>query len=111
MRNAVDHAIDAVGLVCPEPLMMVRNRVREMAMGETVSVVATDPSTVRDFTNFCRFMGHELSASSRDGDRFVFVIRKRGKALDPTRKQGRDAPVAEARSGGDPAVAPLRPSD
>ena len=75
--DAADHAIDAVGLECPEPLMILRNTVRGMAVGETVSVVATDPSTVRDFTNFCRFMGHEMAASSRDGERYRFVIRKR----------------------------------
>ena len=79
--NATDHAIDAVGLECPEPLMILRNKVRAMAVGETVSVVATDPSTVRDFTNFCRFMGHELAESSRDADRYRFTIRKRGKPV------------------------------
>ena len=42
------------GLVCPEPLMMARNKVREMRPGETVRIVATDPSTTRDFRNFCR---------------------------------------------------------
>ena len=78
MDDAADHAIDAVGLLCPEPLMIVRNKVRSMAPGETVSVVATDPSTVRDFTNFCRFMGHELARSTRDGELYRFVIRKRG---------------------------------
>ena len=77
--DATDHAIDAVGLECPEPLMILRNTVRSMAVGETVCVVATDPSTVRDFTNFCRFMGHELAESSRDGDRYRFIVRKRGK--------------------------------
>lgn len=77
--DATDHAIDAVGLECPEPLMILRNKVRSMAVGETVSVVATDPSTVRDFTNFCRFMGHELAESCADGDRYRFTIRKRGK--------------------------------
>lgn len=76
--DAADHAIDAVGLECPEPLMILRNKVRGMAAGETVSVLATDPSTVRDFTNFCRFMGHEMAESTRDGDRFRFIIRKRG---------------------------------
>ena len=58
--------------------MILRNKVRGMAAGETVSVVATDPSTVRDFANFCRFMGHELADSSSDGDRYRFTIRKRG---------------------------------
>ena len=66
---STEREVDAVGLYCPEPLMLLRNTVR-------VSVVATDPSTVRDFTNFCRFMGHELVQSEHDGDRFLFVIRK-----------------------------------
>lgn len=78
--NTTDHAIDAVGLECPEPLMILRNKVRGMAEGETVAVVASDPSTVRDFTNFCRFMGHELAESTREGDRYRFVIRKRAKS-------------------------------
>ena len=74
--NGTDYAIDAVGLECPEPLMIVRNKVRGMSVGETVSVVATDPSTVRDLSNFCRFMGHELVTSDREGERYRFVIRK-----------------------------------
>lgn len=56
--------------------MIVRNKVREMESGEEVHIKATDPSTHRDFTNFCRFMGHELlKASEQDGE-FEFVIRK-----------------------------------
>lgn len=78
--HETDHAIDAAGLECPEPLMILRNKVRGMAVGETVCVVATDPSTVRDFTNFCRFMGHELAESAKQGDRYRFIIRKRGKS-------------------------------
>jgi len=71
-----DAELDAMGLVCPEPLMIVRNRVREMASGEVLHVVATDPSTRRDFHNFCRFMGHELIAEERLVDRFEYWIRK-----------------------------------
>ena len=74
--SRADHTIDATGLVCPEPLMIVRNTVRTMASGETVSIVATDPSTVRDFANFCRFMRHELAESRREGERYRFLIRK-----------------------------------
>ena len=33
MTTVADHAIDAVGLLCPEPLMIVRNKVRGMAAG------------------------------------------------------------------------------
>lgn len=75
------HVVDATGLVCPEPLMLLRNQVRTAAPGDSVAVIATDPSTTRDFTNFCRFMGHDLAYSERRGDRLLFVIRKRAAAV------------------------------
>ena len=56
--------------------MLVRNRIRDMASDETLRIEATDPSTKRDFTNFCRFMGHQLVEDSVDGDVFKYVIRK-----------------------------------
>ena len=71
-----DDSLDARGLVCPEPLMLVRNRVREMHSGKVLHVQATDPSTGRDFTNFCRFMGHELVAEAEQDSVFHFWIRK-----------------------------------
>ncbi len=58
--------------------MIVRNQVREMAAGEVVHVVATDPSTSRDFTNFCRFLGHELLEERSSDGVFEFWIRKGG---------------------------------
>lgn len=72
----IDHEIDTRGLLCPEPLMLVRNRIRDMASDETLRIEATDPSTKRDFTNFCRFMGHQLVEDSVDGDVFKYVIKK-----------------------------------
>ena len=67
-----------MGLLCPEPLMIVRNKVREMAAGEVLYVIASDPSTDRDFKNFCRFMGHQLVAQRILDDRFEYWIRKGG---------------------------------
>ncbi len=72
----IDHEIDTRGLLCPEPLMLVRNRIRDIASDETLRIEATDPSTKRDFTNFCRFMGHQLVEDSVDGDVFKYVIKK-----------------------------------
>ena len=71
-----DHTLDARGLLCPEPLMLVRNRVREMASGEVLHVLATDPSTGRDFTNFCRFMGHQLVDETQLDAEYHYWIRK-----------------------------------
>ena len=71
-----DFKIDATGLLCPEPLMIVRNRVRGMRCGERLRIVATDPSTQRDFRDFCRFMGHRLERLDSAAGRFEFIIEK-----------------------------------
>jgi tRNA 2-thiouridine synthesizing protein A len=75
-KHSADLALDAIGLVCPEPLMLVRNQVREMSSGQVLHVSATDPSTGRDFRNFCRFMGHELLDEQQCGSTYHYWIRK-----------------------------------
>ena len=71
-----DVDIDATGLRCPEPLMVVRNRLMDMATGEVIRVTATDPSTSWDFPNFCKFLNHELVYQETEGDLYVYWIRK-----------------------------------
>jgi tRNA 2-thiouridine synthesizing protein A len=71
-----DAELDATGLIFPEPLMLVRNRVREMRAGQVLHVTATDPTTGRDFRDFCRFMGHTLVADRRSGSTLEYWIRK-----------------------------------
>jgi tRNA 2-thiouridine synthesizing protein A len=47
-----------------------------MHSGEVLHIQATDPSTGRDFANFCRFMGHEMVRTDQLGDVYHFWIRK-----------------------------------
>ncbi|MBL0515222.1 sulfur transfer protein SirA [Aeromonas encheleia] len=70
------HELDAIGLRCPEPVMMVRKKVRLMAEGETLLVSADDPSTTRDIPSFCRFMDHTLIASETEQAPYRYLIRK-----------------------------------
>jgi tRNA 2-thiouridine synthesizing protein A len=69
-----DAELDARGLLCPEPLMLVRNRLRGMKSGAILLVTATDPSTLRDFTSLCRFMGHTLLEHTNEGGVWRFWI-------------------------------------
>ncbi|MFB2760901.1 sulfurtransferase TusA, partial [Shewanella xiamenensis] len=61
--STAQHKLDALGLRCPEPVMMVRKTVRQMAQGETLLIIADDPATTRDIPSFCEFMDHTLIAS------------------------------------------------
>ena len=70
------HTIDVLGLRCPEPLMMIRKKVRSIEQGETLLVLADDPATTRDIPSFCRFMQHELIASDTESSPYRYLLRK-----------------------------------
>ncbi len=74
--QTADHFLDAIGLRCPEPVMMVRLNIRKIASGETLLVKCDDPSTTRDIPSFCRFMEHELVAKQVVEKPYLYVIRK-----------------------------------
>lgn len=68
--------LDACGLLCPEPVMMLHNVVRDVSSGEIIEVIATDPSTTRDIPKFCNFLGHELLAHKQRDGKYFYYIRK-----------------------------------
>lgn len=71
-----DITLDAKGLRCPEPIMMVRKTIRQMQSGQTLLVIADDPATVRDIPGFCLHMDHELLSSQTDVLPYYYIIRK-----------------------------------
>lgn len=73
-----DHHMDACGLFCPEPVMLLHNKMAEIEEGSLLAMVATDPSTQRDVPKFCRFLGHELIKVLEQDDKFYYLIRKGG---------------------------------
>ncbi len=76
MNIEVNHELDAVGLFCPEPVMLLHNKIRGIKSGDVLRVTATDPSTQRDVPKFCTFLGHELMAECHTDSQYVFIIRK-----------------------------------
>jgi len=71
-----EHELDALGLRCPEPVMMVRKTVRKLDDGQTLLIIADDPATVRDIPSFCQFMDHTLVASQTEQLPYQYLIKK-----------------------------------
>lgn len=76
MNYVISKTLDATGLLCPEPVMLLHKAIREMASGDCLEVVATDPSTERDIPKFCEFLGHELIVHKLQDSQYVYHIRK-----------------------------------
>lgn len=68
--------VDAQGLICPEPIMMLHGAIRDVNPDEIVKVIATDPSTVRDINQFCEFLGHDLLDFHKDEATYIYWIKK-----------------------------------
>ncbi|SBR47837.1 sulfurtransferase TusA [Halomonas sp. HL-93] len=70
-----DVLLDTSGLYCPEPIMLMHNKVRDMASGDVLKVIATDSATTRDVPKFCQFLGHELLQQYSESDQYWYFIR------------------------------------
>jgi tRNA 2-thiouridine synthesizing protein A len=71
-----DGLLDASGLFCPEPVMMLHNKIRDIESGQVLEVKATDPSTTRDIPKFCLFLGHQLLGQQEADGIFYYWIKK-----------------------------------
>ncbi|WP_110664648.1 sulfurtransferase TusA [Salinicola halophilus] len=76
--TASDVELDTRGLYCPEPIMLMHNKVRDMQPGQVLHVLASDPATTRDIPKFCGFLGHELIEQSENADEYHYRIRVDG---------------------------------
>ena len=68
--------VNAIGLICPEPIMMLHKAIHESRPGDVVELIATDPASVKDVEKFCEFLNHELISFEKDEDKLIFKIKK-----------------------------------
>ncbi|HTN97730.1 MAG TPA: sulfurtransferase TusA family protein [Nordella sp.] len=70
-----DHDLDAVGLLCPLPVLKARKRLESLNSGDILRLIATDPASVIDVPHFCTEQGHELLSQEASDGRHIFRIR------------------------------------
>ncbi|PHQ14556.1 sulfurtransferase TusA family protein [Marinobacter profundi] len=54
------YQIDAVGLVCPLPILRFKKRTQGLPSGTQVEFLADDPSGRRDLQVLCELTGHRI---------------------------------------------------
>ncbi len=68
--------LDTKGLNCPLPVLKAKRALKNVPVGEILTVVATDPASTIDFRHFCMVSGHELVEWSEADGIFTYVIRR-----------------------------------
>ena len=75
-EHSINLTLEAEGLRCPEPVMMIRKSIRSMRSGEVLLIIADDPSTKRDVPTFCEFMDHYLLDADTSQIPYRYWIKK-----------------------------------
>ena len=75
--EATTKELDTRGLLCPLPILKAKKALAELASGDLLKVVSTDPGSMRDFQAFARQTGNELVEQAAQGDEFVHYLRRR----------------------------------
>ncbi len=59
-----DEELDALGLLCPLPVLKAAKRLRSMEPGAVLKIITDDPAAVVDVPHFCAEQGHALLGST-----------------------------------------------
>ncbi|HTH17772.1 MAG TPA: sulfurtransferase TusA family protein [Magnetospirillum sp.] len=68
--------LDVKGLNCPLPVLRTKKKLKDIPVGGLLTVLATDPGSVKDMAAFCQMTGHELVESSQQDGVFTYVIKR-----------------------------------
>ncbi len=71
-----DLEIDAIGLLCPLPVLKARKVLNSMEAGQVLALLATDPAAIVDVPHFCTEAGHIFVEQFPEGDATRYLIRK-----------------------------------
>ena len=72
-----DRELDARGLNCPLPILRTKKVLNDLASGQVLRILATDPGSVRDFQAFAKQTGHELLQHADHDGVFTFLLRRK----------------------------------
>jgi TusA-related sulfurtransferase len=64
-------------MFCPAPIIKLSEAIRNVDGGGVVELISDDPAIEFDLPAWCRSTGHTVVSQSRDGDDYVYRVRKK----------------------------------
>ncbi len=69
--------VDATGLTCPMPVIELSAAIEQVAVGEQVRLLATDPTARVDVPVWCRMRRHRLLSLDEEDTGLRFLVERR----------------------------------
>jgi tRNA 2-thiouridine synthesizing protein A len=74
--KALTKIVDVRGMRCPIPVLKARKHIGGVALGETLTLLATDPVAPLDLKHFCQEAGQEFVSETSEDGVFKLVVRR-----------------------------------
>lgn len=71
-----DQTLDCSGLLCPMPVIKLSKAIKEIQVGQTIKLIATDEGAPADMEAWARQTGNELLDSQKESEKFVFYFKR-----------------------------------
>jgi tRNA 2-thiouridine synthesizing protein A len=68
--------IDALGKKCPIPIIMLAERIRDVAIGQLIEVLADDPAAKSDLPAWCMLKSQEYLRTRELASGWGFLVRR-----------------------------------
>ena len=70
--------LDCRGMLCPLPVIKLAQAFPDLAIGDTITVLADDPAAATDIPAWCRMRGHDFLGETAAPDGVpVYSVRRR----------------------------------
>ncbi|MEQ1527793.1 MAG: sulfurtransferase TusA family protein [Methylococcales bacterium] len=66
--------LNAKRLLCPLPVIRTQDKVKQLAVGDQLEVVCTDPGVMQDIPAWCRINGHTVLETRSDDGEYTIVL-------------------------------------
>ena len=70
------NTLDCRNLLCPMPVIRTQNALKDIADGDTLEVICTDPGTLSDIPTWCRINQQEVLTTKEIDNQIIFTIKK-----------------------------------
>ncbi len=72
----MSETIDAIGLLCPLPVLKLRKRLKPLAAGDQITLLADDPAALVDVPHFCAESGIKLVSTTEAETHVAYTVEK-----------------------------------
>jgi len=67
--------LDARCMLCPMPVIRTQEKVEKLRVGDTLTILCTDPGAIHDIPAWCRVNGHEVLGVQQKDEEITIHLR------------------------------------